>query len=149
LARLPEPKALQSPFIPISRAIGPLTTKSGAAIWVVAWTPFRLKAFAVNASIAARTTGAYWALQPAMTMLIASTSRVKLPYRGGTLHSTSCGSPPSASTKASTSSRVGGATGSPSVHPCSKYHSTRSVPAGTRSTLLSVCPGFIAGAAMT
>jgi hypothetical protein len=36
LARLPEPKALQPLFIPISRAIGPLTTSSGAAMCVVA-----------------------------------------------------------------------------------------------------------------
>jgi hypothetical protein len=79
LARLPEPNALQSPFIPMSRAIGPLTISSGAAMCVVAWTPFKLKASAVSASIAARTTGAYSGLQPAITMLIARTSRDRLP----------------------------------------------------------------------
>ena len=120
--------------MPIARAIGPLTTSSGAAMCVVACTPLRLKALAVSASIAARTTGAYSGLQPAITMLIASTSRVRLPWRGGTLHSTKSGSPPSAATKASTCARVGGTTGSPSVQPCSKYHSTRSVPAGTCRT---------------
>ena len=57
-ARLPEPKQLPPAFMPISRAIGPFTTSSGAAMCVVAWTPFRLKAGAVSASIAARTTGA-------------------------------------------------------------------------------------------
>src|SRR5271166_5310251 len=45
----------------------------------------RLKALAVSASSAARTTDAYPALQPAITMLIASTSRERLPCRGGTL----------------------------------------------------------------
>ena len=58
-ARLPEPKQLAPAFIPISRAIGPFTTRSGAAMCVVACTPFRLKAGALRASIAARTTGAY------------------------------------------------------------------------------------------
>src|SRR5262249_28295301 len=44
LARLPDPKQLPPPFIPISRAIGPFTTRKGAAMCVVAWTPFRLNA---------------------------------------------------------------------------------------------------------
>ena len=57
-ARLPEPKQLPPAFMPISRAIGPLTTRSGAAMCVVACTPFRLNAAVVRASIAARTTGA-------------------------------------------------------------------------------------------
>src|SRR6266566_2789237 len=82
-------------------------------------------------------------------MLMASTSRVRLPCRGGTLHSTRCGSPPSAATEASTSARVGGTTGSPSVHPCSKYHSVRSVPAGTRIMFCSViCAGLTASCAI-
>ena len=55
-ARLPEPKALAPPFIPISRAIGPLTITNGEAMWVVACTPFRLNGQSVRASIAARTT---------------------------------------------------------------------------------------------
>src|SRR5262245_51747041 len=80
---------------------------------------------------------------------MASTSRVRLPCRGGTLHSTSSGSPPNTSRTASTCFRVGGTTGSPSVHPCSKYHSTRLVPAGTRRTFLSIaCAGFNAGRAI-
>ena len=59
LARLPEPKALQPPFMPIAPATAPLTINSGAAMCVVACTPLRLKAFLVSARIAARTTGAY------------------------------------------------------------------------------------------
>src|ERR1700733_14289296 len=41
-------------------------------------------------------------------------------------------------------SPLGGTTGSPSVQPCAKYHSTRSVPAGTRAmaVVLSGMPGF-------
>ena len=57
-ARLPEPNTLQSAFMPIRSAIGPLTTTSGAAMWVVACTPFRLNAVWVSANSAARTTGA-------------------------------------------------------------------------------------------
>ena len=37
----------------------PLLIVNGPAMCVVAWTPFKLNAFAVSASIAARTTGAY------------------------------------------------------------------------------------------
>ena len=59
LARLPDPNALAPPFIPTSRARGPLTMISGEATWVVACTPLRLKARSVIASIAARTIGAY------------------------------------------------------------------------------------------
>ena len=51
---------------------------------VVACTPFRLKRASHKASSAASTTGAYSGRQPAITMLIASTSRVRLPQRGGT-----------------------------------------------------------------
>ena len=46
---------------------------------VVACTPLRLKALAVSASIAARITGAWSGLHPAITMLTASTSRVRPP----------------------------------------------------------------------
>src|SRR5205085_1955767 len=144
LARLPEPKALAPGFMPTARATGPFTTRSGAAICVVACTPFRLKAGCASASNAARTTGAYSGLQPAITRLIANTSRLKVPCRGGILHSTSSGSPPSAATIAATVSAVGGTTGSPSVQPCAKYHSTRSVPCGTRNAApLSVALSFI------
>ena len=88
-------------------------------MWVVACTPFRLNAVSHSASIAARTTGAYSGLQPAITMLTASTSRVRPPQRGGTRASTFCGSPPSASSMAATFAGVGGTTGNPSEKPCS------------------------------
>src|SRR5438477_12711863 len=79
-----------------------------------------------------------------MIRLIASTSRLTAPWRGGILHSTRSGSPPSAATIAATVSAVGGTTGSPSVQPCAKYHSTRSVPCGTRKAApLSVALSFI------
>src|SRR5204862_1234475 len=144
LARLPEPKALAPGFMPTARATGPFTTRSGAAICVVACTPLRLKAGCASASNAARTTGAYSGLQPAMTRLIANTSRLRLPWRGGILHSTSSGSPPSAAIIAATVSAVGGTTGSPSVQPCAKYHSTRSVPRGTCSAVsLSAAVSFM------
>src|SRR5437763_17087009 len=79
-----------------------------------------------------------------MTRLIASTSRVRLPCRGGILHSTRSGSPPSAAIIAATVSAVGGTTGNPWVQPCAKYHSTRSVPRGTcKAAPLSVALSFI------
>ena len=56
-------------------------------------------------------------MQPAITRLIASTSRVRLPPRGGTRHSTRSGSPPSAWSIAASFSGVGGTTGSPSEKP--------------------------------
>ena len=118
-ARLPEPKTLQPAFMPISFRTGPFTTMSGDAMWVVACTPFRLKWGSQSASIAARTTGAYSALHPAITMLIARTSLVRLPQRGGTRHSMRSLSPPNAATAASIFSGVGGTTGSPSEKPCS------------------------------
>src|SRR5579872_2120886 len=64
LARFPEPKTLQPAFIPIALRIGPLTTRRGAAMCVVACTPFRLKWESQRPRIAARTTGAYAGLQP-------------------------------------------------------------------------------------
>ena len=57
-ARLPEPKTLAPAFIPISPRTGPLTTSNGAAMWVVAWMPFRLKCELQSARMAAWTTGA-------------------------------------------------------------------------------------------
>src|ERR1700722_8933100 len=115
LARFPDPKAFGPPFMPTSAASGPLTTMSGEATWVVACTPLRLNARSVSASIAARTIGAYSGRQPAITMLIASISRVSAPQRGATLHSTNCGSPPSAATTASIFSWVGGKSVRPSA----------------------------------
>ena len=56
--------------------------------------PFKLNLLSVKASIAARTTGAYSALHPAIIILTANTPRLKPPHLGGTLHSTKSGSPP-------------------------------------------------------
>ncbi len=100
--------------MPICLRTGPFTTSSGAAMWVVACTPCRLKAGEQSASMAARTTRAYSGRHPAITMLIASTSRLSVPQRGGTRASTYPASPPRASTIASTFAGVGGTTGSPS-----------------------------------
>src|SRR3984957_18119424 len=135
LARLPEPKALQPPFMPISAATGPLTISRGAAACVVAWTPFKLNAWSVSVFIAARTTGAYLGLHPAMT------SRVSTPQRGATLHSTMSGSPPRASTIAATFSRVGETTGRPSVQPRSKYASTKLARLIPAALMIDPCPG--------
>ena len=126
LARLPDPNAFAPPFIPISAAIGPFTINNGAATCVVAWTPFKLNFLSVKASIAARTTGAYSALHPAIIILTANTPRLKPPHLGGTLHSTKSGSPPRVSTNSKTLSCVGGTTGRPSVQPSSKYFSIAS-----------------------
>ena len=120
LARNPDPKTLAPALRPIARRIGPLTTTSGAAMWVVACTPCRLNGPLARASSAARTTGAYSGRQPASTRLTASTSRVRLPQRGGTRASRRSGSPPSAATIAATDAGVGGTTGRPSVHPCAQ-----------------------------
>ena len=117
LARFPEPNTLQPAFMPMLLRIGPFTTSSGLAMCVVACTPFRLKRVSHSASIAASTTGAYSGRQPAITMLIASTSRVRLPQRGGTRASRRPGSPPSAATAAAIFSGVGGTSGRPSEQP--------------------------------
>ncbi len=114
LARLPEPNTLQPAFIPIVLRTGPFTTRSGLAMCVVACTPFRLKRVSHKASSAASTTGAYSGRQPAITMLMASTSRVRLPQRGGTRLKRRPASPPSAATTAATFSGVGGTSGKPS-----------------------------------
>src|SRR3974377_752361 len=76
--------------------------------WHIACTPLRLKDRSVRASMAARTTGAYSGLQPAITILMARTSRVSAPQRGATWHSTKSGSPPRARTPALTLAGVGG-----------------------------------------
>jgi hypothetical protein len=117
LARLPEPNTLQPAFMPMARRMGPFTTSSGLAMWVVACTPFRLNRASHSASIAASTTGAYSARQPAITILIASTSQVRLPQRGGTRAIRRAGPPPSAATAAAIFSDVGGTSGKPSEQP--------------------------------
>ena len=57
LARNPGPKTPKPAFSPIRDRMGPLMTMSGAAKWVVAWSPWRLKTGSHAASTAARTTG--------------------------------------------------------------------------------------------
>src|SRR5437763_1351220 len=69
--------------MPSSRAIGPLTTMSGATGCVVACTESRLKSGSASASIAARITGRYSGWQPAITALAAIFSTVASPCRGG------------------------------------------------------------------
>lgn len=105
---------MQPAFMPMAPRTGPFTTNSGLAMWVVACTPFRLKRVSHSASIAASTTGAYSGRQPAITMLIANASRVRLPQRGGTRLSRRPASPPSASMTAAILSGVGGTSGKPS-----------------------------------
>src|SRR5438046_6898231 len=66
---------------PPSSTLFPYTTLFRS---VVACTPLRLNGGSVRANRAARTTGAKSGLQPAITMLMAKTSRVSAPQRGAT-----------------------------------------------------------------
>ena len=76
LARLPWPRALIPEFIPMARATGPLTTRTGPTNQVVASTPCMLNSSVHTASTAASTTGRYSGRHPAMTALIATFSTV-------------------------------------------------------------------------
>ena len=76
LARLPWPRALMPEFIPMARATGPLTTRTGPTNQVVASTPCMLNSSVHTASTAASTTGRYSGRHPAMTALIATFSTV-------------------------------------------------------------------------
>ena len=136
LARLPEPNALVPPFMPISRAIGPLTTSSGPAMCVVAWTPLRLKALvgqrqhrrAHDRRVVRLAAGhhhvdrEHLAGQPAIARRHPAFEKLRLAAERGDAGGDFL--------------PVGGTTGSPSVQPCSKYHSTRSVPDGTREMVV-------------
>src|SRR3954470_23644806 len=111
----------------------------------------RLKAGSSAASSAARTTGKYSGRQPARTAHAATRSSVASPMPGGTSPSDWRGSrPPSI---ASTRERVGGTTGSPSVHPRSNMSSISSAaPALSMSASISSSyvdlaaqPGFVRG----
>ena len=75
-ARLPWPRALPPLFIPIRRAIGPLTMTNGPENQVVANRPCMLNSSVQAASTAARTTGRYSGRHPAMTALTATFSTV-------------------------------------------------------------------------
>ena len=117
LARAPWPKALYPALSPISRAIGPFTTRSGATGCVVAWIESRLKAGSASASMAARSTGKYSGRQPAITAFTAIRSTVASPCRGGRTPTTSRGSRSAKPRNSRTAASVGGTIGSPSVQP--------------------------------
>ena len=118
LARLPGPSALWRAFMPISAAIGPLTTAQRAAPPVLVSTVCRLNAGSNIASSAATTTGKYAGRQPAMTAFVAAFSIVTPRPRAGRKPISSSGSvAPTSSSIASTRSGVGGTMGSPSVQP--------------------------------
>src|SRR5712692_435796 len=115
LARKPWPKALYPALSPISRAIGPLTTRSGATGWVVAWMASRLNSGWASASMPARITGRYSGRQPAITALAAMRSTVASPCRGGSTPRTSRGSRSVQRRNSRTAASVGGTIASPSV----------------------------------
>ena len=111
-------------FIPISAAIGPLTTAHSAAPPVLVSTVCRLNAASNIASSAATTTGKYSGLQPAITALIAAFSSVTPRPRAGRKPISSSGSvAPTSSSIASTRAGVGGTIGRPSVQPRPKNSS--------------------------
>ena len=95
------------------RATGPFTTTIGPENQVVQSSPCIVNSGTSAASTAARTTGMYSGLQPAITALIATFSTVHGALFGGIAPTVSCGSrvvPPS---MRSTRTGVGGTTGSP------------------------------------
>jgi hypothetical protein len=97
--------------------IGPFTMKRGAALLVVADTPWRSKASSHIASTPAITTGMYSGRQPAITAFTAIFSTVARPKFGGTSATSASPGRRAAATAAATRSRVGGTTGKPSVTP--------------------------------
>ena len=123
LARRPGPKMLTPEFRPICRPMGPLTTIRIAAPMVLAVIACRLNWSSQIASAAARTTGKYSGLHPAITALIAAFSAVITLPLTGSVPSTSDASLPPASRNVSTKSSVGGMIGNPSLQPRSWYSS--------------------------
>ena len=117
LARWPGPNTPAPALMSRRLRTGPFTMKSGAALLVVADTPWRSKASSHIASTPAITTGRYSGRQPAITALTAIFSTVARPKLGGTRATSSSAARPAAATAAATRSRVGGTTGSPSVTP--------------------------------
>ena len=113
--------------------MGPLTIMRGPTKYVVASTPWRLNASVHEASTAARTTGRYDGLQPAMTALIATFSTVAGARFGGTNATTSVAEREVCSSMRSTRPSVGGTTGSPSVRPSRSRNSNGSRSSGTRT----------------
>jgi hypothetical protein len=131
LARLPWPNTLPLLFMPMARAIGPLTMMAGVQALVVARTPCRPNTGVSAASTAVSTTGMYSGRQPAITALMAIFSTVQSVRLGGILPTTSRGERAVPSSIASTRSSVGGTTGKPSVQPRSAQASNGSAPAAS------------------
>src|SRR3954469_19936935 len=150
-AREPGPSTPIPLLTPIASRIGPLTITSCPAGWVVTAWPLRLNAGSSAAATAARTTGKYSGRQPASTAHAATRSSVASPMPGGTSPSDRCGS--RAPSIVSTRARVGGTTGSPSLHPRSNMSSISSpAPALSMSASISSSyvdfaaqPGFVRG----
>ena len=115
-ALFPCPKTFIPEFIPISRVIGPLTTKIGPTDIVVAKTPCILNSSVQIVSRAAITTGKNSGLQPAITAFIAIFSIVHSIKLGGTEATISSAVLVVPSSIFLTLSVVGGTTGRPSVH---------------------------------
>src|SRR5688572_21558841 len=100
--------------MPSSAATGPLTISTGEQGWVVDCTANRLKAGSSTASTAVSTTGKYSGAQPAITALMARTSTVATPWRGGMSPSSSAGDRSVQDSIRSTRAAVGATTGRPS-----------------------------------
>ena len=83
---------------------------------VLAEGPCRPKAGSLMADNAVTTTGKYSGRHPAITALMAATSRVKTEPLSGIVPMMVCGSIGTVSSMLSILSFVGGTTGSPSVH---------------------------------
>ena len=113
-------------FMPMRSRIGPLTTITGVAPHVVDMMPCALNSGVATASSAARTTGRYSGLHPAMTALAAIFSIVAGPMFGGSAAMTSRGSRLVPVSMRFTRSGVGGITGRPSVRPRSNINSNSS-----------------------
>ena len=74
--------------MPRSSRDGPLTISTGCTLDVVVLSAIALNSGRTSASIAAITCGNAAGAQPAMVALIATSSTVALPCRGGSLPST-------------------------------------------------------------
>ena len=91
LARLPCPRALPPPFIPIAWVPGPLAMITGPTGIVVASTPWMLNSSVQIASTAVSTHGRYSGRQPAITAAMATFSTVTSTRSGGTVATISSG----------------------------------------------------------
>ena len=105
---------------------GPLQINTGPTGIVVARRPCMLNVSLHTASIAAITHGRYSGRHPAITAFTAIFSTVSSTRSGGATATTSSGARVVPSNICNTRSRVGGTTGSPSVHPRSNIASNGS-----------------------